>query len=96
MWMRQEWHLCKLHNEVFKAAESRINTECLPFAGRDESVPVSIEIPDATACPSQEGMNRLSLQRLKLSKGLPFAGRDESERSETGLTQTEPALRRKG
>ena len=37
MWMRQELHLCKLHNEVFKAAESRINTECLPFAGRDES-----------------------------------------------------------
>ena len=27
-----------LHNEVFKAAESRINTECLPFAGRDESI----------------------------------------------------------
>ena len=37
MRMRQEWHLCKLHNEVFKAAESRINTECLPFVGRDES-----------------------------------------------------------
>lgn len=37
MWMKQEWHLCKLHNEVFKAAESRINTECLPFVRRDES-----------------------------------------------------------
>ena len=31
MWMRRKRHLCKLHNEVFKAAESRINTEWLPF-----------------------------------------------------------------
>lgn len=25
---RLERHLCNLHNEVFEAAESRINTEC--------------------------------------------------------------------
>ena len=25
---RLEIHLCNLHNEVFEAAESRINTEC--------------------------------------------------------------------
>lgn len=37
MRMRQEWHLCKLHNEVFKSAESRINTECPPLVGGDES-----------------------------------------------------------
>lgn len=30
-------NLCKLHNEVFKAAESRINTECLPLVGGDVS-----------------------------------------------------------
>ena len=33
----KKWHLCKLHNEMFKAAESRINTEGLPIAGGDES-----------------------------------------------------------
>lgn len=31
-------NLCKLHNEVFKAAESRINTECLPLVGGDVSI----------------------------------------------------------
>ena len=34
---RLEIHLCKLHNEVFEAAESRINTECLPLVRGDES-----------------------------------------------------------
>ena len=29
--------MCKLHNEVFETAESRINTECLPLAGGDDS-----------------------------------------------------------
>ena len=33
-----KWHLCKLHNEVFKASESRINIECLPLARGDESI----------------------------------------------------------
>ena len=32
-----KWHLCKLHNEVFKASESRISIECLPLARGDES-----------------------------------------------------------
>lgn len=35
--MSWKWHLCKLHNEVFKAAESRINTEGLPLVWGDES-----------------------------------------------------------
>lgn len=39
--------LCKLHNGVFKAAESRINTEGLPLVWGDESV--KGETPDTAA-----------------------------------------------
>lgn len=78
MWMKQEWHLCKLHNEVFKAAESRINTECLPFVGRDESNSALLGNEDWIVCPSYEGMNRYGSKERMSAKSLPFVGGDES------------------
>ena len=70
--------MCKLHNVVFKAAESRINTECLPLARGDES-------PLKNYCelvhwfaPRKRGMNRLQTQEKKKSGCLPLARGDDS------------------
>ena len=55
MWMRQEQHLCKLHNEVFETAESRINTECLPLAGGDESTGRNERVIKLMSAPLMRG-----------------------------------------
>ena len=48
-------NLCKLHNEVFKAAESRINTECLPLVGGDVSRANIIYVKPAGFAPRRRG-----------------------------------------
>lgn len=55
MWMRQEQHLCKLHNEVFETAESRINTESLPLAGGDESLSHQKSMETELSAPRRRG-----------------------------------------
>ena len=47
---RLERHLCNLHNEVFEAAESRINTECSLTIREGISVDFDI-IHDVTQFP---------------------------------------------
>ena len=70
--------MCKLHNGVFKAAESRINTESLPLARGDESFHFGLFQDISEVCPSQEGMNRLQTQEKKKSGCLPLARGDDS------------------
>ena len=48
-------NLCKLHNEVFKAAESRINTECLPLVGGDVSPNEARALLDMPFAPRRRG-----------------------------------------
>lgn len=48
-------NLCKLHNEVFKAAESRINTECLPLVGGDVSAKDSHDVFRVKFAPRRRG-----------------------------------------
>lgn len=70
--------MCKLHNGVFKAAESRINTESLPLARGDESFHFGLFQDISEVCPSQEGMNRLRVLWNHRQYGLPLARGDES------------------
>ena len=56
-------NLCKLHNEVFKAAESRINTECLPLVGGDVSLYKYINRQEPRFAPRRRGcfvMNKMN------------------------------------
>ena len=46
---RLERHLCNLHNEVFEAAESRINTECSLTIREGISMSNLLEFPQKTA-----------------------------------------------
>ena len=48
-------NLCKLHNEVFKAAESRINTECLPLVGGDVSEFPALTLRKTAFAPRERG-----------------------------------------
>ena len=48
-------NLCKLHNEVFKAAESRINTERLPLIGGDESRGIHMDGQEKRFAPRGRG-----------------------------------------
>ena len=56
-------NLCKLHNEVFKAAESRINTECLPLVGGDVSSFWQVHVCVFSFAPRRRGcfvMNKMN------------------------------------
>ena len=67
-----------MHNEVFKAAESRINIECLPLARGDESLLIWNAQSLRIVCPSQEGMNHISPGLSAQKCRLPLARGDES------------------
>ena len=54
--MSWKQNLCKLHNEVFKAAESRINIACLPLAGGDESLFRYLYIAHVPSAPHRRGL----------------------------------------
>ena len=47
--------MCKLHNEVFETAESRINIECLPLARGDESAKELEELGAIKSAPRKRG-----------------------------------------
>lgn len=53
--MSWKQNLCKLHNGVVKAAESRINTGGLPLAGGDDSRQAASAYEEATFAPRGRG-----------------------------------------
>lgn len=88
--------MCKLHNEVFKAAESRINTECLPLEGGDESEEDKGTRLRVIVCPSQEGMNRCRIWDNPVMCCLPLARGDESTYATSMIDGHVSAPRRRG
>ena len=65
---RLERHLCNLHNEVFEAAESRINTEVPSLYVRVYRHTMAVKFYDERSLTIREGISRRSKRVLSKSQ----------------------------